>query len=182
MTLNEKIMLEEIKKLAETFRLTYIFISKERICLIRKGFDNDKYLSEQTAAILERVNKFDNKLYLEFAAKFFWIIMPRACFRGFDLRQDAPFENLKNEAILSFAFTPAISSAARFARISASPTMSMPWNSSDDLRDWGINILAVVITRYEIKPSATIFKNKLERQGIKVYTHRFTKGYPTDVD
>ncbi|MEO0206451.1 MAG: DUF1846 domain-containing protein, partial [candidate division WOR-3 bacterium] len=27
-----------------------------------------------------------------------------------------------------------------------------------------------------------IFKNKLERQGIKVYTHRFTKGYPTDID
>ncbi|MDD5566516.1 MAG: DUF1846 family protein, partial [Candidatus Omnitrophica bacterium] len=30
------------------------------------GFDNVKYLREQTAAILDRVRRFDNKLYLEF--------------------------------------------------------------------------------------------------------------------
>ena len=28
------------------------------------GFDNKKYLEEQTKAILERVNRFNNKLYL----------------------------------------------------------------------------------------------------------------------
>ena len=33
------------------------------------GFDNEKYLKEQTLAILERVKKFDNKLYLEFGGK-----------------------------------------------------------------------------------------------------------------
>ena len=27
-----------------------------------------------------------------------------------------------------------------------------------------------------------LFKNKLERRGIRVYTHRATRGYPTDVD
>ena len=32
------------------------------------GFDNDLYLREQTAAILERVRKYD-KLYLEFGGK-----------------------------------------------------------------------------------------------------------------
>ena len=36
---------------------------------MKMGFDNDKYLQEQTAAILERVKKFDNKLYLEFGGK-----------------------------------------------------------------------------------------------------------------
>jgi uncharacterized protein (UPF0371 family) len=51
----------------------------------------------------------------------------------------------------------------------------------DDLRTWGIQIVGVVITRYEQQPAATVFKNKLERRGIRVYTHRFTKGYPTDV-
>ncbi|MBL7131651.1 MAG: DUF1846 family protein, partial [Candidatus Omnitrophica bacterium] len=30
------------------------------------GFDNEKYLKEQTRAILERVERFNNKLYLEF--------------------------------------------------------------------------------------------------------------------
>ena len=33
------------------------------------GFDNEKYLREQSFAISERVKKFDNKLYLEFGGK-----------------------------------------------------------------------------------------------------------------
>ena len=33
------------------------------------GFDNEKYLKEQTSAILERVNGSNNKLYLEFGGK-----------------------------------------------------------------------------------------------------------------
>ena len=33
------------------------------------GFDNEKYLQEQHEKILERVQKFDNKLYLEFGGK-----------------------------------------------------------------------------------------------------------------
>ncbi|MBU1862311.1 MAG: DUF1846 domain-containing protein, partial [Candidatus Omnitrophica bacterium] len=52
----------------------------------------------------------------------------------------------------------------------------------DDLKGWGITVTAVVVTRYDNQPAAKIFKNKLERRNIKVYTHRFTKGYPTDVE
>jgi len=36
---------------------------------IQIGFDNEKYLAEQNTAILDRVNLFDNKLYLEFGGK-----------------------------------------------------------------------------------------------------------------
>jgi uncharacterized protein (UPF0371 family) len=39
-----------------------------------------------------------------------------------------------------------------------------------------------VVTRYENQPAAKVFKNRLERRGIPVFTHRFTKGYPTDID
>ncbi|HBE73611.1 MAG TPA: hypothetical protein DDW31_05945, partial [candidate division Zixibacteria bacterium] len=52
----------------------------------------------------------------------------------------------------------------------------------DDLKSWELEVRAVIITRYEGQPAAAIFKNKLERRGVTVYTHRFTKGYPTDVD
>ncbi|MBN1277604.1 MAG: DUF1846 family protein, partial [Deltaproteobacteria bacterium] len=52
----------------------------------------------------------------------------------------------------------------------------------DDLRGWDINVLGVVITRFENQPTAIQFRNKLERRNIKVYTHQYTKGYPTDVD
>jgi len=40
----------------------------------------------------------------------------------------------------------------------------------------------VVITRFDNQPAARQFKNKLERRSIRVYTHRYTKGYPTDVE
>jgi len=36
---------------------------------VKLGFDNEKYLKEQTAAILDRAALFDNKLYLEFGGK-----------------------------------------------------------------------------------------------------------------
>ena len=52
----------------------------------------------------------------------------------------------------------------------------------DDLSDWGIAVTGVVITRFDDQASVRIFRNKLERRGIRVYTHRFTKGYPTDID
>ena len=35
------------------------------------GFDNEKYLNMQSAHIRERINQFDNKLYLEFGGKLF---------------------------------------------------------------------------------------------------------------
>ena len=38
---------------------------------MRIGFDNDKYLKMQSEHILKRIEKFDNKLYLEFGGKLF---------------------------------------------------------------------------------------------------------------
>src|SRR5699024_3638324 len=35
------------------------------------GFDNDKYLSMHSEHIRQRINQFDNKLYLEFGGKLF---------------------------------------------------------------------------------------------------------------
>ena len=35
----------------------------------RIGFDNERYLEQQSAAILERVKGFNSKLYLEFGGK-----------------------------------------------------------------------------------------------------------------
>ena len=51
-----------------------------------------------------------------------------------------------------------------------------------EFKEWGIKIDAVVITRYTEQPAAQAFKSKLERRDVKVYTHKYTKGYPTDVD
>ena len=38
---------------------------------MERGFDNEKYLKLQTENILKRIDKFNNKLYLEFGGKLF---------------------------------------------------------------------------------------------------------------
>ncbi|HOU36264.1 MAG TPA: DUF1846 family protein, partial [Candidatus Omnitrophota bacterium] len=48
------------------------------------GFDNEKYLKEQTAAILDRVKKFDNKLYLEFGGKLLFDYHASRVLPGYD--------------------------------------------------------------------------------------------------
>ena len=48
------------------------------------GFDNDKYLKEQTAAITERVKQNGEKLYLEFGGKLIFDYHAARCLPGFD--------------------------------------------------------------------------------------------------
>ena len=149
----------------------------------KTGFDNDKYLKEQTAAILERVKKFDNKLYLEFGGKIIFDYHAARVLPGFDPNVKMRLlQKLQEEAdILLCIYAGDIE--RRKVRADFGITYDVDvLKLIDDLREWGIDILAVVITRFENQPAAKIFKNKLERNNIKVYTHRFTKGYPTDID
>ena len=39
--------------------------------MLKKGFDNEKYLKMQSEHIKERIAQFGNKLYLEFGGKLF---------------------------------------------------------------------------------------------------------------
>jgi len=50
----------------------------------RVGFDNERYLTEQTAAILERVERFRSKLYLEFGGKLLFDYHAARVLPGFD--------------------------------------------------------------------------------------------------
>ena len=48
------------------------------------GFDNEKYISEQTRSILERVERFNNKLYLEFGGKLLYDYHAARVLPGYD--------------------------------------------------------------------------------------------------
>lgn len=147
------------------------------------GFDNEKYLKEQTQAILERVKKFDNKLYLEFGGKILFDYHASRVLPGFDPNVKMRlFQKLKDKAdILLCIYSGDIE--RRKVRADFGITYDVDaLKLIDDLRSWEIDVLAVVITRFDNQPAVKIFKNKLERRNIKVYTHRYTKGYPTDVD
>ncbi len=146
------------------------------------GFDNEKYLKEQTKAILERVERFNNKLYLEFGGKIVFDYHASRVLPGFDPNVKMRLlQQLKNRADIILCIY-----AGDIERRKVRADFGITYDVDalkliDDLRGWGINIAAVVITRFANQPAAKMFKNKLERRGIRVYTHSFTKGYPTDV-
>ncbi len=149
----------------------------------RIGFDNERYIAEQTSAILERVQRFNNKLYLEFGGKLLYDYHASRVLPGYDPNVKMRLlQQLQDSADLLLCIY-----AGDIERKKIRADFGITYDSDalkliDDLRGWGINVLGVVITRFDHQPSAVLFKNKLERRNINVYTHRYTKGYPTDVD
>jgi len=147
------------------------------------GFNSEKYLAQQTTAINNRVNRFGDKLYLEFGGKLLFDYHAARVLPGFDpnvkMRLLQKIRD-KSEVVLCIY-------AGDIERKKVRADFGITYDSDalkliDDLREWEIEVAGVVITRYENQPAATIFKNKLERRNIRVYTHQLTKGYPTDVD
>lgn len=147
------------------------------------GFDNDLYLREQSASILERVKLFNNKLYLEFGGKLLFDHHAARVLPGYDPNVKMRLlQQLRDQAdIILCIYSGDIE--RRKLRADFGVTYDVDaLRMIDDLRDWDIEVRAVVITRFDDQPSARIFKNKLERRDVRVHTHRATRGYPTDVD
>src|SRR5512136_3078647 len=147
------------------------------------GFDNERYIQEQMSEIIDRVERFDNKLYLEFGGKLLFDFHAARVLPGYDPNVKMRLiRELKERADILLCIY-----AGDIERKKIRADFGITYDSDamkliDDLRDRGISVLGVVITRFENQPAAKQFKNKLERRDIRVFTHRYTKGYPTDVD
>ena len=147
------------------------------------GFDNEKYLKAQKEAISERMRRFSNKLYLEFGGKLLYDHHASRVLPGF-----AP--NVKIKLIEEFRDQADVilciyAGDIERKKIRADFGITYDQNAlkiMDELADHGIHLAGVVITRFDGQPGAEQFKRHLERRGIRVYTHRSTRGYPTDVD
>ena len=149
----------------------------------RVGFDNEKYLKEQTSAILERVSRFNDKLYLEFGGKIIYDYHASRVLPGFDPNVKMRLLHLLKDKIDVILCIHAGDIERKKIRADFGITYDVDaLKTIDDLGGWGINVTAVVITRYQNQSAARAFKNKLELRGVKVYLHYPTKGYPTDVD
>jgi uncharacterized protein (UPF0371 family) len=147
------------------------------------GFDSDLYLREQKAAILERVARFHNKLYLEFGGKLVFDYHAARVLPGYDANVKIRLlQDLREQAEILLCIH-----AGAIERKKVRADFGITYDADalrliDDLREWGIGLRAVVVTRYDDQPSARVFRNRLERRGVDVITHRATRGYPTDVD
>lgn len=150
---------------------------------MKLGFDNEKYLKEQSQAILERTAKFGDKLYLEFGGKLICDFHAARILPGFDPNVKIKLlQKLRDKIdIIICIFSGDIEQhkmRADFGVAYDADTM----RTIDDLHDWGLKVSGVVITRYQDQPTVRMFIDKLTRRGIKVYTHRPINGYPTKLD
>ena len=150
---------------------------------LRIGFDNERYLREQTAAIAERVKRYDNKLYLEFGGKLIFDYHAARCLPGFDPNVKMRLlENFRDQAEVIICLYSGDVERKKIRADFGTTYDSEVLRLIDEFTRRGIRVAGVVITRFEGQPTARIFQRRLENRGIRVYTHYTTKGYPTDVD
>jgi len=149
----------------------------------RIGFDNERYLEQQSAAILDRVKGFSSKLYLEFGGKLLFDYHAARVLPGFHPNVKMQLlQRLKDQSeVLLCIYAGDIEKKKMRADFGITYDTDA-LKTIDELREWDIVVRAVVITRFDNQPAAVSFKSKLERRGIRVYTHTATKGYPTNVD
>lgn len=146
------------------------------------GFDNEKYLKEQTGAILARVEKI-SKLYLEFGGKLCFDYHASRVLPGYEPNVKIRLlQMLKDKIDIVLCIYAGDIERGRVRGDFGITYDTATLKLIDDLRKWGLDILAVVITRFSGQPTALIFKNKLERRGVKVYLHYPIQDYPANID
>jgi uncharacterized protein (UPF0371 family) len=149
----------------------------------RTGFDNARYLEQQSAAILERVKNSHGKLYLEFGGKLLFDYHAARVLPGFHPNVKMQLlQNLKDRVDVILCIFAGDIEKKKMRADFGIPYDTDALKTIDDLGERGVKVRAVVITRFDDQPAAVTFRNRLERRGLRVYTHRATKGYPTDVD
>ena len=149
---------------------------------MRIGFDNEKYLQMQSEHIRERINHFDNKLYLEFGGKVFDDYHASRVLPGF-----APDSKLKLLMQLSDqAEIVIVISAVDIEKNKVRGDLGITYDSDvlrlmEAFKGQNLYVGSVVITQYSGQTSADHFKTKLEKLNIKVYTHYNIEGYPSNI-
>jgi len=146
------------------------------------GFDNEKYLKMQSSHIRERIDRFDNKLYLEFGGKLFDDYHASRVLPGFcpdsKLRL---LKELSDEAEIVIVISAADIEANKMRGDLGITYDSDVLRLKDEFETAGLFVGSVVITQYSGQNSALLFKGRLEKLGIKVYMHYVIEGYPSNV-
>ena len=145
------------------------------------AFDNDKYLSMQSAHIRERIAQFGGKLYLEFGGKLYDDNHASRVLPGF--RPDSKLRmllQLKDQVEMVIAIN-----ADDIEKNKIRGDLGITYDRDvirliGVFRDFGLYVSSVVLTRFRGQAMASAFQQRLESMGVKVYHHFSIEGYPSD--
>ena len=149
---------------------------------MRIGFDNEKYLKIQSEHIKERISQFGDKLYLEFGGKLFDDFHASRVLPGF-----APDSKLQMLMKLSdVAEIVIVISAADIEKNKVRGDLGITYDVDvirliGEYEKRGLYVGSVVITQFSGQNSAVLFRERLEKKGIKVYQHYIIEGYPANI-
>ncbi len=147
-----------------------------------KGFDNERYLTEQTAAILERVDRSEGKLYLEFGGKLTYDLHAMRVLPGYDANiKMRLLQGLKDQIEVIFCVYSADLERGRIRGDFGITYDLATLKAIDDLRDWGIAVSSLVVTRFHEGPTSARLMQQLQRKGITTFTQPEIPNYPNAV-
>ncbi len=150
---------------------------------MKKSFDNKKYLKLQSDKILERVNQFDGKLYIEFGGKIFDDYHASRVLKGFEIDSKVKvllFLKSKVEVMITINSDDIQKGKSRgdIGITYENETLRL----YDQFESIGLKVGSIVITQYNNQPAVDTFRKKLQNLGIKTYVHYPIEGYPYNID
>lgn len=151
--------------------------------MLKKAFDSQKYLDLQRDKIVERINMFDGKLYMEFGGKMFQDFHAARVLPGYDPNNKIKLlTELKDQVELIICIN-----ANDIENAKARGDLGISYDQEvfrliDALHALDLYVGSVVITQYAHQASVTSFRHLLSNSGIRSYLHYPISGYPTDVD
>lgn len=146
------------------------------------GFDNEKYLKIQSEHIKKRIEQFGDKLYLEFGGKLVDDNHASRVLPGFH-----PDSKLRMLMQLSdCAEVVLVISAIDIEKNKVRGDLGITYDEDvlrlrSEFEKVGLHVCTVVITHFNGQASATAYRSRLERLGIKVCYHYTIDGYPNNV-
>ena len=147
------------------------------------GFDSEKYLNLQSEKILERINDFGGKLYIEFGGKLFDDFHASRVLPGFE--PDNKIKMLcklkdRAEIVIVVNSNDIIKNKVR-------ADLGITYDQDairliDIFRSYDLFVGSIVLTQFtENNDAAKNFEEKVKKLGVKVYHHYNIKGYPHNV-
>ena len=147
------------------------------------GFDHERYTRMQSERIIERIQEFGGKLYLELGGKLFddyhaSRVLPR-------FQPDSKVQMLlklkEQEEIL------VVVNADDIEKSKVRGDLGITYDADalrliDAFRGIGLYVGSVVLTRFAGQQAAINFEQRLNAQGVRTYRHYSIEGYPTDVE
>ncbi len=147
------------------------------------GFDNELYLKLQSDNILKRMEKFGEKLYIEFGGKLFDDYHASRVLPGF--QPDSKLKMLlrikeKVEIVI-------VINANDIQKNKIRNDIGINYEKEvlrliDAFNDFGLTVGSVCITHYKSIPQVDSYIDKLNHLGITTYKHYEIEGYPHDIN